>query len=64
MISINKCRKILGETANNLSDQEIREIRDHLYSLAYLFFDLWAKKEGIDLKKLERINKKNISDIL
>lgn len=32
-LSIAKCREILGETAEGMSDERVTEIRDYLYSL-------------------------------
>ena len=41
MISIEKYKKILGSEAQNLSDEEIEQIRDAQYKLAEVFFDMW-----------------------
>lgn len=45
MISVNECRKVLGHSANNLTDLEIESIRDGFYAQAYVIFDLWAKEK-------------------
>ena len=48
MISIEKFKKILGPKAQNLSDEEIEQIRDAQYRLSDILFDMWweDKKEN------------------
>lgn len=43
MLSITECRKILGDKAKNLSDENIEAIRDALYLQANLVFNNWQK---------------------
>ena len=46
MISIEKYKKILGSEAQNLSDEEIEQIRDAQYKLADVLFDMWWEDEN------------------
>lgn len=51
MLSIEQCKKILGNKAKNYSDELIEAIRDELYVAANLAFAHWQKncsstKEG------------------
>lgn len=39
MLSVATCRKILGKAGKSLSDEEVREIRDVLYSLGKFDFE-------------------------
>lgn len=34
MLTIERCRQILGERAQNLTDKEVEELRDRVYALA------------------------------
>ncbi|TSC58395.1 MAG: hypothetical protein Greene041619_619 [Candidatus Peregrinibacteria bacterium Greene0416_19] len=34
MLSIERCRKILGKKANDLTDKEVEELCDRVYALA------------------------------
>ncbi len=43
MLSIEQCKKILGEKAKNLSDENIEAIRDALYVQANLLFNHWQR---------------------
>lgn len=49
MLSIEECRKLI-DGGDNMSDEEIKEIRDELYKLADICWDQWV----ID-KKLKKI---------
>jgi hypothetical protein len=44
MLSISECRKLIGETANDFSDNQVREIRDALYELASIALDAAEEK--------------------
>jgi hypothetical protein len=41
MLSIEHCKKILGERAKNYTDEKLEEIRDELYIIANLAFEHW-----------------------
>ena len=49
MLSIEKCREILGNIAVDMSDEKIIELRDNLYGLGELalddYFESLKKKE-------------------
>lgn len=45
MISISKCRKLIGIKAKNMTDEEVEEVRDQLYQLANLAFDNWLEEK-------------------
>ncbi len=34
MVSLDRCRRLLGDKANHLSDEEVEELRDRLAALA------------------------------
>jgi hypothetical protein len=44
MLSISECRKLIGETAKDLSDEQVTEIRDALYELASIALDAAEEK--------------------
>lgn len=50
MLSVEKCKAILGEEAAHLNDEQIVTLRDSLYSIVNLIFDNFQKKE---IKKYE-----------
>ena len=39
-IPISRCRELLGEEAEGLSDDEIEQIRDHAQTLAHLVVEI------------------------
>jgi hypothetical protein len=41
MLSLEQCKKILGERARNYTDGQLEGIRDELYILAGLAFEHW-----------------------
>lgn len=43
MLSIEKCKKIFGEKAVKLSDEQLEKVRDELYVAANLSFNHWRK---------------------
>jgi hypothetical protein len=43
MLSVEKCKKILGEDAEGRSDEAIELIRDDLYRIANLAFTHWQE---------------------
>ena len=46
MMSFKKARKLLGRAADNLTDQEVAEIRDLAYQFADVVFDHWLKERN------------------
>ena len=46
MITLSKFKKLLGEEANNLTDEQIEEIRNTLYQLVEIIFDKWMKEKN------------------
>jgi len=55
MLNIEECRKVLGDTANNMTDEEIKEVRDSLYVMAELALDTYIEKcnTGANMKSLK-----------
>lgn len=45
MLSLEECRKI-DPTLNELTDEQVREIRDALYEFGQLAIDLWLDAKG------------------
>lgn len=45
MLSVEKCKTILGTRAASLSDEAVEFVRDQLYILANLCFDHWSKTQ-------------------
>ena len=43
MLPIDRCRQILGASANGLSDQEIEHLRDQLYGMAQVALSLFLE---------------------
>lgn len=41
MLSLEQCKKNLGERARNYTDEQLEAIRDELYILAGLAFEHW-----------------------
>lgn len=44
MMALSKYKKLLGEDANGMSDEEIRHLRDAQYQFARLAFEKWQKE--------------------
>jgi hypothetical protein len=42
-LSVEKCKKILGDKAANMTDELIEKMRDELYVAANLAFSHWQK---------------------
>lgn len=51
IISINKCRQILGDAGKNLSDKKIEELRDTFIALSDFVID--GEIEKLKLKKID-----------
>ncbi len=43
MLSVETCKKIMGKDADNLTDENIEQIRDDLYIVANLAFSHWQQ---------------------
>jgi hypothetical protein len=43
MLSVEQCKRILGERAKNYTDEQLEAIRDELYILAGLAFEHWKR---------------------
>lgn len=59
MVSIDRCRKLLGKAAENLTDAQIERIRHEMYRLASVLFDHWVflKNKGKpEKRKIEETN--------
>ena len=46
MISIKECKAMLEQAGASYSDEEVEAIRDMLYKLAHLEYDLFKEKKG------------------
>lgn len=44
MMALSKYKKLLGEDANGMSDEEIRQLRDAQYQFARLAFEKWQEE--------------------
>jgi hypothetical protein len=47
-MSVEECRKHLGDKGNQMSDEEVVEIRDSLYGLAELALDCYFEEKKND----------------
>lgn len=45
MISMEKCRELIGEKAESMTDDEIARIREDLYGLAELALESYFEKK-------------------
>ncbi len=45
MISIEECRKILGESCSSMTDEQIEDLRNNLYKLTESVIDKYLKDE-------------------
>lgn len=46
MLSIKKCREILGDEAINMADEELTELREQLYNMVELIWDDWIEDKN------------------
>lgn len=46
MLSIKQIRNKLPNKGKDLSDEEVTKLRDTMYGLANIFFDMWLKKRN------------------
>lgn len=56
MIPLDKFKKLLGATGENMTDDEIKKVRDLQYQLVDLLFDSWV--DGIEKKHKEQSEQK------
>jgi hypothetical protein len=57
MLSLSRCKEILGINAKGLSDEEILNIRDGLYELARVTLEITAEKIKMGNYQPPSINK-------
>ncbi len=43
-IPVEKCKKILNQGERKYSDEEVKEIRDYLYTMAQIAYDYYKSK--------------------
>jgi len=55
MISISKCRKLIGDKAEKMTNKEVEEVRDQFYKLADLAFDSWLENKKQENDNLTRV---------
>lgn len=46
MLTIKQIRNKLPDKGKDLSDEEVAKLRDTMYGLANVFFDMWLKKRN------------------
>lgn len=56
MIPLDKFKKLLGATGENMTDDEIKKVRDLQYQLVDLLFDSWI--DGIEKRHKEQSEQK------
>lgn len=61
MLSISECRKILGKKYENCTDQQIKQIREWLYSIAKLQLEGLTNNQKIEFKEGTQYEFKNAS---
>ena len=60
-ISIARCRELLGEEADSMSDQEVALIRRHAETMAWIVVEIY--QEGCRISELEVVTRKrNLPD--
>jgi len=52
MLSIEEMKKLLPKDDKNLSDEEVKKIKDKFYELGNLIFDDWLKNKKKNTKRL------------
>jgi hypothetical protein len=45
-MSITRCRELLGEEADGLSDREVDQIRQHADALAHVIIDMYLEAQA------------------
>jgi hypothetical protein len=46
-ISIARCRELLGEDAESMTDQDIEDIRRHAETMACLVVEMYLERRGV-----------------
>lgn len=46
-ISIARCRELLGEDAESMSDQDIEDIRRHAETMAFIVIDMYQEQRRV-----------------
>jgi hypothetical protein len=46
LISVKRCRELLGEEADNLSDHEVDQLRQNANALAHVIIDLFLEQRS------------------
>lgn len=54
MLSIEECRKELGDTAKSMADEQVKEVRDSLYGMAELALDVYIERCKMKAMKMDR----------
>jgi len=60
MLTLERCKEILGSRASHLTEEQVLTLRDSLYSAVNLIFDHLQKKE---MKKNEQYQNENINPV-
>lgn len=61
MLSISECRKILGKKYENCTDQQIKQIREWLYTIAKLQLEGLTNNQNIEINEGTHYRFKNAS---
>ncbi len=61
MLSISECRKILGKKYENCTDQQIKQIREWLYTIAKLQLEGLTNNQKIEFNEGTQYEFKNAS---
>ena len=56
-ISVSKCRSILKQTGKGLSDEQIIAIRNYLYDLAQIDYDIFMSMEKSEQAQIDESEK-------
>ena len=46
-ISIARCRELLGEDAESMTDQDVEDIRRHAETMAYIVVEMYQERRGV-----------------
>lgn len=56
MINLSKFKELLGNEAQDLTEEEIERIRDAQYQFARLAFEKWAVEKGLIKVATQKLN--------
>lgn len=56
MLNLEKCKKILEEKGNKYTEQEIKKLRDLLYKIGYLDYEMYYCKKNTNDEKCNLIH--------